>query len=779
MVNTLSFVIETGMSAMKKLVCSSLIIITVLWLAGCGLSLRDERLGFLTRPRNPHETIRSVQGIVDRNEPVLPVQLFQLAVSYYEIRDYEKALSTLGLLEKQIARDSSATDATGFSGSDFRELPNILRGFIHLDRGEYDSALKAAAEAHEALNRPGAESGKFYNYKLINILGVQGLARALPGRDGEAVKSIETLQGIDSFLGSLGPEKHLAIARVHVALKQFPQALDSIRKTDEKISVAPAVFATLPFQDLSKYFILAKSLYETGKVSEAKDKYEQLLNHPQIKRIAGIYWPILLDRARIALSDGRQRDAEKLLREAVEVIEKPREAITEAGRTGYVADVQAVYGELVKLLVDSDRAGEAFEYVERAKGRAIVDLLASRSDIPTHARKGKEAAKTMAELARTERETLIIKGPGENEDKDGTAGLLDRLKKSLRAHAPEFASLVTVTPVSAKQVQERLAMNETLIEYFSSGREWFVFILKHNSLAVRKLGTLDLEQEVLEFRAALADPSSVNYKRLSQALCEKLIMPAARLIGQGRVTIVPHGPLHYLPFGALSSGRRLILDEAALRVLPASGVLKFLAAKAGAKRPAALVMGNPDLGDAKYDLRFAGDEAKSVAGILRGSKLLLRDKAQASYFVKKASSFNIVHLAARGIFDPEDPLSSALLLARDSSSDGRLRAGDFYGLKLRAGLVTVSACDLTDGKINRGDDVVGFTRGLLYAGAGSVIFTLWKVDDKSTKELMARFYSNLKKMDMDEALRQAQLWMRKKHPHPFYWASFQLTGKAR
>lgn len=763
---------------MKKFVSNSLLILIILSLTGCGLLIRDERLGSVIKTGNPHETIKSVQGLLDRKEPVSHLQIYRLAGSYYEIRDFEKALAAAGLLEKQVARDGAATDAEGFSGADFREFPNILRGYIHLDRGEYDRAAKTAAEARAALNQPGASSGSLGKYKLINIEGVQGVAAALLGRNEEAGKSIEGLREA-SFLGSLGPEKHLGIARVRMALKQYPQALEAIEKTDAKISVAPSLYVGRPFQEIPKYFILSKSLYETGKVPEAKERYEQLLKHPQIRQTGGIYWPILLDTARIALSEGRNKDAENLLREAVGVIEKPRTPITEAGQTGYAADAQAAYGELVKLLVESDRPEEAFEYVERAKGRALVDLLAARDDIPTHVRKGKAAGLTMSELARVERYMEIIREPA---DGDGTAdGLdrLDKLKNRLRADAPEFASLVTVTPVSARQVQERLAINETLIEYFSCGREWFIFVVKHNSLAVKKLGALDLEKEVLEFRAALADPSSLNYKRLSQALCTKLIMPAVRLIGNGRITIVPHGPLHYLPFGALSNGRKYILDEAALRVLPAAGILKYIGAKAGTKKAPALVMGNPDAGDAKYDLKFAQDEAKSVAGILRKSKLLLRENAKASYFVKKASTFNIVHLAARGLFDPENPLASALLLARDDSSDGRLRAGEFYGLCLKADLVTVSACDLTNGKIMRGDDIVGFTRGMLYAGAGSVVSSLWKVDDKSTKELMAKFYSNLKKMETDEALRQAQLAMKKKYPHPFYWASFQLTGRAR
>ena len=116
-------------------------------------------------------------------------------------------------------------------------------------------------------------------------------------------------------------------------------------------------------------------------------------------------------------------------------------------------------------------------------------------------------------------------------------------------------------------------------------------------------------------------------------------------------------------------------------------------------------------------------------------------------------------------------------MAGDGSDDGRLRAGDLYNLNLRADLVTLSACETALGKITQGDDVVGFTRGFLYAGAGSIISTLWRVDDQATKDLMLEFYSKLATMDKCEALRYAQLQTRKKYSHPFY-SGFLSSSRA-
>jgi CHAT domain-containing protein len=98
-------------------------------------------------------------------------------------------------------------------------------------------------------------------------------------------------------------------------------------------------------------------------------------------------------------------------------------------------------------------------------------------------------------------------------------------------------------------------------------------------------------------------------------------------------------------------------------------------------------------------------------------------------------------------------------------------------MSLDADLVTLSACETGLGKVNNGDDVVGLTRGFLYAGSRSIISSLWSVDDKSTAVLMTAFYQNLLAADKREALRQAQIKVRGAHPHPFFWAAFQLTGR--
>ena len=99
---------------------------------------------------------------------------------------------------------------------------------------------------------------------------------------------------------------------------------------------------------------------------------------------------------------------------------------------------------------------------------------------------------------------------------------------------------------------------------------------------------------------------------------------------------------------------------------------------------------------------------------------------------------------------------------------------------LPADLATLSACETAMGKVANGDDVVGFTRGFLYAGTSSIVSSLWKVDDQATSILMQEFYKSLKETDKRSALRTAQLKVKDTYnSHPYFWAAFQITGSVQ
>lgn len=745
--------------------------LTVLLLCGCAGLSRDLEISRLAQQQRLQEIIQLLQPVAAQGGEISAFQLFLLASAHYEMRDYRNALATVERLDRRIAAGESR-----FYGSDFSAYPAIFRARIRVDQGDYPGALGEAAAAHALLVRAGAAGNFGFRSQLIEVAGIMAIAQTHLKREGEARRWLDLITGIDIGESILGPEKYIAIARVHMAARRFDAALAAVRNPAAKVTGLTTAFYDQTFQELPKFFILTKCLYETGDFSAAREGYDGLLKHPQIAQIGGIYWPVLLDRARIARREGQEGAAEGHLKAAVAVIERQRATIAgEAGRIGYVGDKQAVYQELVDLLVAGNRPAEAFEYVERAKGRALVDLLASQGRIAIHGADAGQARTLFTRLETAEGAAATLGGG----DAAGTRGVTVSLRRDLADRAPEFTSLVAVTGTPLAEIRARLGADETLLEYYATDRGWFAFLLTRAGIAVQPLGPLAPEKTVPAFRAALTDPASGAWQGYARELHGQLIAPVAGLIGTERLTIVPHGVLHYLPFGALMGGDGALLERARIRVLQSASVLKFLRAGGGQGPSGALIMGNPNLGDAAYDLTHAQEEALAIARILPAATVRLRDEATATFVRQNAARFGILHFAAHGHFAADQPLASALLLSRDGEGDGRLTAGDLYGLRLQADLVTLSACETGLGRLSQGDDVVGFTRGLLYAGAGSIVTTLWKVDDRATRDLMVAFYTNLRTMEKDEALRRAQLAVKQRYPHPFYWAAFQLTGNAR
>ncbi|HEX6728927.1 MAG TPA: CHAT domain-containing protein, partial [Pyrinomonadaceae bacterium] len=148
------------------------------------------------------------------------------------------------------------------------------------------------------------------------------------------------------------------------------------------------------------------------------------------------------------------------------------------------------------------------------------------------------------------------------------------------------------------------------------------------------------------------------------------------------------------------------------------------------------------------------------------------------------SQYSIVHFATHGLLDPKRPEHSGLLLSTitpdGKAQNGFLSLQDVYQLRAPVNLVVLSACQTGLGKDVRGEGLIGLTRGFMYAGASSVVASLWKVDDEATAELMKHLYSNMleKGMTPAAALREAQNSIREQPlwRAPYYWAGFTLQG---
>ena len=740
-------------------------------------------------------------------------KLMPLCLAYAKLKRYDKVTSCLQRLEANVkAGDTAANDLAEMDrgspllgglarlGSLFMGGEEALKGsvvpFMHLIRSEVQTELREYEQAISSAER-GLESMKDVvtpiEDRSTRVLGLSalGVAQALSGRREDAAKTAAMLEDIGTGYpyGGIKQSKWLGVVRIHAALGDFKKAHRVFQEEDPishglfmsfAYGVGGAVAGMQPDESLTAWvdlplgFLKHKTQLEVGELKSAKDGFDALLAKRETRDNGEIYWLLLYDRGRIAAQEGDLPAALEYWRRAIEVIEEQRSTInTEASKIGFVGDKQAVYRALIAGLIARERHTEAFDFVERSKARALVDLLAAKKDFAVASPDAEEIRRLLASAEQQELESRAQAGAPATRS-------APQAMQALREKAPELASLVSVGAAPLAEIQARIAEDEALLEYYYDEGDFYAFVVTRESLAAVRLDGADLEADVRTLRRALEAPAGDTHEALGRKLHATLVRPLeARLAGRKALIVVAHGALHYLPFAALRSDTGYLLDAYALRFLPSASVLRYLRAGGGAGRAGILALGNPDLGDPKLDLKFAEEEALAIVQKVPQSRALVRKDATESAVRQFAAGFSILHFATHGEFNADAPLDSALLLARDERSDGLLSVSKLYAMRFDADLVTLSACETGLGKVASGDDVVGLTRGFLYAGASTVVASLWKVDDLATAALMTRFYDELRAGDRRQALRAAQLATRERFPHPFYWAAFQLTGSFR
>ncbi|MGH9687963.1 MAG: CHAT domain-containing protein, partial [Candidatus Acidiferrales bacterium] len=167
------------------------------------------------------------------------------------------------------------------------------------------------------------------------------------------------------------------------------------------------------------------------------------------------------------------------------------------------------------------------------------------------------------------------------------------------------------------------------------------------------------------------------------------------------------------------------------------------------------------------------DEVQAVAKLLPGAALFVGPAASETNLREKGAGSRAIHIATHGNFRQDNPMFSSIRLG-----EGNLALYDLYQLKLDCELMTLSGCATGLNVVTAGDELLGLVRGLLFAGARSLLLSLWDVHDRTTAEFMTVFYQQLESSDSKpSALQHAMLKMRDRYAHPYYWAPFTLTGK--
>jgi CHAT domain-containing protein len=285
----------------------------------------------------------------------------------------------------------------------------------------------------------------------------------------------------------------------------------------------------------------------------------------------------------------------------------------------------------------------------------------------------------------------------------------------------------------------------------------------------------------LNVRTVTSGRRGPELEHQARALLEKLyallLRPVEDLIAPyRRLVVIPHGVLHGVPFAALHDGARYLIERVELALSPSATAMTFCRRKrVNAVADRTVVVAH----SADGRLPGALAEGEAIADLFGATRLFEAD-ARVQNVREQVNGAAVLHVAAHGQSRRDAPLFSHLRL-----DDGQLTALDCLDLSLDCELVTLSACETSHAVVAAGDEPIGLTRSLLYAGARSVIQSLWRVDDRATLQLMSDLYRYLRNgAGRAEALRQAQLACLRQSStsgsgHPAFWAAFGLVGDWR
>jgi CHAT domain-containing protein/Flp pilus assembly protein TadD len=678
-------------------------------------------------------------------------------------------------------------------------------GSAYLSISEYQQALDAYQAARTMHRANGHRLGEAQTLSNLGLLyqslgewrqaadyykGAMALDRALGERRQEAVA-----------LHNLG-EVYLLMGEYRRALEACSQALSLHRALDD----TPGTAHTLKHLGVAHFYL--------GKLQLALDYYRQSLALCRAAGFRQMEAGVLDDLGAVYASRGEAERALELYEQALFLA---RAVAHRGGEASALAGIAHVERERGNLHASRERIEAALVITGMIRGRInSQDLRASYFA----ARRDYHEFYIDLLMRLDEREPLAGHDSAalEASEQARARSLLDLLP----------AAKIETTPAAVPETLQRPAIQSlldprsALLEYVMGRDRSFLFVATRESLHSYRLPPKrEIELLVRELRAALASPSRREFGRYVSAarrLYDLLLAPAAEILrGQHRLLIAPDGALYHLPFEALigdgAGGRqrgyrdpRYLLNRWAISYTPSASVLAGLRA-----RPA----GNSDSSPGKIFLAFADPayEADSAGAPMRTAGLTGRGKLRrlvetsrevsgiarlyrpedAAIFARQSATEEQVkineavgrarrlHFATHARMDEQRPQASGLLLARsaDSPEDDVLQIAEVFGLKLRAELVVLSACETGLGRTLSGEGVIGLTRAFMSAGARSVAVSLWQVADASTAELMVGFYSHLdRSSDKAEALRRAKLELIEagRYAHPYFWAPFVLSG---
>jgi tetratricopeptide (TPR) repeat protein len=680
--------------------------------------------------------------------------------------------------------DAESAESCGHAIESFRKLDLpfelatalLLRGQVAERRGDANAARRDLGEAqalYQRVNNPAWET-------IAALAGLR-LAVADAGRHTLPTLLAEATDFAER-LRALGAPEHAAdasllVADIQVRLGQLADARATLR-TALELGAQLGADGVLYQAHLAEGLIL-----ETDAPDEARASYEQAVEH--LERL----------RARARADDLKLAvvgQGESLYERLARLLLGPVTTYCEACAPQQQRSINT-------------RGRDAFRWLERGKSRGLLeDTLGDQAHASTPSPRLSAARELVAELRARLNAAYNTKysldapaapglaaappgapapSPAPSDDLERLELELSRATRDLQILMRGDGALDVAALVDVERVQATLDDRTCLVEYVVLGDEVACFVLRREHFAVyRNIARREQVERSLswfwfhirkgtygaEFLRANHRSLSRSVDQALQQLGDMLLAPIAGALAHAEhLVVVPHSLLHGVPIHALAYQGGILLDVATVSYSPSASVFA-----AGAGRPSPnierpLVVA-PDIAD----LPWVQEEARRIAEVLPATLVLSGEQATMVRLRSEAPTHDCLHLATHGVFRADNPTYSALELA-----DGWLSVGELAELSRGRGLVCLSACHTGMSGVGPGDELMGLTRAVLGAGAGALIASLWAANDDTAPAFMSAFYAGLfAGQGRAASLRAAALEMRRREPHPYFWAPFILVG---
>ncbi|MFO7865832.1 MAG: CHAT domain-containing protein [Candidatus Aminicenantes bacterium] len=703
--------------------------------------------------------------------------LNNMGVIYKSIGNYEKALDylTQGLeIDRELGDDV-------YISADLNDIGTIYR-HLGLSTGDEEYFQKALEHFHEGLS--------------------------ISQKIGETKNEIFVLNNIGSVYSDL--------ERYYDALTYFRQGLEKARSASEKEAVGML---------LNNMGIVHSN---QGNYEESTLYFQQAIDQALEIRGGRILWEAYLELAHVFHKQNQLEEALKYYQLSISIIEDVRSRIElEELKASYLGTDKRIeaYHSLIDLLIKLHRrngspayAEQAFKYLEKGKARAFLDRLeVSQVDISQHIdfKLQNQEREIMKDISAIYNRLLDSGLTGEESrsiqdqlrDKEHE---LETLKREIRTRSPAYGQLKYPEIITLEEARSLLEPGEAFFEYCLEKDTSHLFVITQKELSIYPLPPRDkIQDTVRSYLKAVTDRENRSFPA-GRTLFQILVEPGLNQ-NIDTLIVVPDDILNYLPFEALLQDEtppRWLIEDYKIAYSPSISSLREIVKRKNnngrSRRKDWLAFGDPDFAKLEsrdnngdvfqnftssnafnfFRLTYSGQEIERIQSLFPPSRVTVFTRGQASEQRIKnhdLEDYKIIHFATHSLIDDQLPIRSSVVLSLETGEeDGFLQAREIYNLKMTADLVVLSACQTALGRYIRGEGIEGLNRAFFYAGASSLLMSLWAVNDQATSQLMERFYTHLRgSHSIRDALRRTKLELIRSDvlSHPYYWAGFIATGK--